>query len=176
MPAALDVDWEAIKTLAIAVGAREAARRLGMSEDAVRQRCTRERWMADLPRSQTLPLSVRQPVATVATPSQVMAASMREKAVRGRAAALTAGCKALERIAEMDADELILPESADVALKWTKQHATAAGYGAGDGVAKVALNITGGHAVTQEQPMTLDAEWGDADPVRDVPSQDVNDY
>ncbi len=142
MPAALDVDWESVKTLAISVGAREAARRMGLSEDAVRQRCTREGWLRDLPRSTPLPTSVLRPVATVATASEALVASMREDAIRGRAAALRSGRVALERVAEMDADELITPEFADVANKWGKTHALAAGYGAGDGVQRLDLRLT----------------------------------
>jgi hypothetical protein len=46
MPKPLNVDWPAVRVLAVAVGVREAARQLGISEDAVRQRSKREGWMA----------------------------------------------------------------------------------------------------------------------------------
>jgi hypothetical protein len=45
MPVALDVNWEAVRVLAIAVGVREAARQMGLQEDAVRQRSSREKWL-----------------------------------------------------------------------------------------------------------------------------------
>lgn len=41
------INWEAVRVLAMAVGVREAARRLGISEDATRKRCQRERWLGD---------------------------------------------------------------------------------------------------------------------------------
>ena len=46
MPKPLNVDWPAVRVLAVAVGVREAARQMGISEDAVRQRSKREGWMA----------------------------------------------------------------------------------------------------------------------------------
>ena len=45
MPKPLNVDWPAVRVLAVVVGVREAARQTGISEDAVRQRSKRERWM-----------------------------------------------------------------------------------------------------------------------------------
>jgi hypothetical protein len=38
MPKPLNVDWPAVRVLAVAVGVREAARQMGISQDAVRQR------------------------------------------------------------------------------------------------------------------------------------------
>lgn len=46
MPKPLNEDWPAVRVLAVAVGVREAARQMGISEDAVRQRSKREGWMA----------------------------------------------------------------------------------------------------------------------------------
>jgi hypothetical protein len=46
MPKPLNVDWPAVRVLAVAVGVREAGRQMGISQDAVRQRSKRERWMA----------------------------------------------------------------------------------------------------------------------------------
>ena len=45
MPNPLHVDWPAVRVLAVAVGVREAARQMGISQDAVRQRSKREGWM-----------------------------------------------------------------------------------------------------------------------------------
>jgi hypothetical protein len=46
MPKPLNVDWPAVRVLAVAVRVREAARQMRISEDAVRQRSKREGWMA----------------------------------------------------------------------------------------------------------------------------------
>jgi hypothetical protein len=46
MSTPLNVDWPAVRVLAVAVGVREAARQMGISQDAVRQRSKRERSIA----------------------------------------------------------------------------------------------------------------------------------
>jgi hypothetical protein len=46
MPKPLNVDWPAVRVPAVAVGVREAARQMGISQDAVRQGSKREGWMA----------------------------------------------------------------------------------------------------------------------------------
>lgn len=38
------VDWNEVKTLALAIGCREAARRMGLNENAVKARSLREGW------------------------------------------------------------------------------------------------------------------------------------
>jgi hypothetical protein len=38
------VDWEAVRVLAIELGAREAARRLGIKESTVLSRARRDKW------------------------------------------------------------------------------------------------------------------------------------
>jgi hypothetical protein len=40
------VNWEEVKMLALTVGVREAARRMELSEEQVKKRCTREGWLA----------------------------------------------------------------------------------------------------------------------------------
>ena len=45
MPAPLAVDWNEVRTLALAVGIREAARQLEINEDAALQRAYREQWL-----------------------------------------------------------------------------------------------------------------------------------
>src|SRR5689334_12377095 len=97
MPAALDVNWPAVQALAVAVGVREAARQMGLNESAVMQRSAREGWLKDLPRSTPMPPTVLQPVSGVSTAAQAMAQTMREDAVKGRAAALRVTRRALER-------------------------------------------------------------------------------
>lgn len=45
MPAALDIDREAVRVLVVAIGPRAAARELGLSEDVVRQWSSRFGWI-----------------------------------------------------------------------------------------------------------------------------------
>jgi hypothetical protein len=68
MPAPLDLSpvggWDAVRTLTVAIGPREAARQLGIPQhtDAIMRRCSRECWLKPPP-AVPLPLSIRpQPV------------------------------------------------------------------------------------------------------------------
>lgn len=48
MPAnALGVDWNEVRQIALQVGVREAARRMGLPEETVKKRCTREGWIKE---------------------------------------------------------------------------------------------------------------------------------
>lgn len=161
MPAALDVDWDAVHTLALSIGVRPAARAMGLSEEAVMQRSSREGWLRDLPRSTPLPPTVVRPVSGVSTAAQAMAQSMREDALRGRAAALRVSRRALERVDRMDDDELVQPEVAGMAHTWTKSAALAGGYAASDSVAKVNLQVTSAREQSVDA-QEIEAEWTDA--------------
>jgi hypothetical protein len=66
MPKPLNVDWPAVRVLAVAVGVREAARQMGISQDAVRQRSKREGWMAS---PKTLPQRALAKPATSVSPN-----------------------------------------------------------------------------------------------------------
>jgi hypothetical protein len=69
MPAALDVDREAVKTLAIAVGVREAARQMSIPEATVQAWSARFGWFED----KITPKPPHLQPATVATkPSQAL--------------------------------------------------------------------------------------------------------
>ena len=63
MPKSLNVDWPAVRVLAVAVGVREAARQMGISQDAVRQRSKREGWMTSV--KATTQRALAKPVTTV---------------------------------------------------------------------------------------------------------------
>lgn len=44
-PVARPIEWGAVQALAMVVGVREAARRMQLSEEQVKKRCTREGWL-----------------------------------------------------------------------------------------------------------------------------------
>jgi len=157
MPAALPVDWAEVRLLACQIGLKEAADRMGIPYEAVRQRSCREQWLASIPRNQPLPPTVVQPVTRVTSAAQAQAQAMREDAIGGRAAALRVTRRALERADRYDDDELMVPEVAGVIHSYVKSAATAGGYGAADAVARVDLRITGDRTV--EAPQTVEAEW-----------------
>lgn len=150
MPAALDVDWEQVRMLAMDVGLLAAADMLGISYDAVRQRSCREQWVASVPRNQPLPPTIRQPVTLVTSPVNAQQMAMKEDALHGRAAQLRVGRKTLERLSETPVEQLLTPEMSTVAKNYGTLHAQAAGYAASDSIAKVNLSITG-HAVMEAE-------------------------
>lgn len=67
MPAELDVDREAVRVLVVAVGPREAARQMGISEDAVRQWSSRGGWLKHLRAPTVPPPSMRAVPVTAVT-------------------------------------------------------------------------------------------------------------
>lgn len=106
---ALDVDWPAVQTLAIAVGVREAARRLGVSEDAVMQRSCREGWLKRLPRDQPLPESIRPiNVGNVSTAPQAMGEYLRDLSSKTRLNHAKVADKIADKLSQSDADELLM--------------------------------------------------------------------
>lgn len=78
MPAPLNVDREAVKTLAIAVGVREAARQMGIPEPTVKAWCLRFGWLkhaTPTPQPPTVtPRNIVHPVASghASTASEAM--------------------------------------------------------------------------------------------------------
>jgi hypothetical protein len=171
MPAALAVDWEAVKALCVAVGMAEASRRLGITHDAIRQRCRREGWKDDpdvayaldkgSAAHQPLTVPVSQPVTTTA---QALAQAMREDAVHGRSAALRLSRRKLEHLCRKDDDELLQPELVTAAHQATKDAALAGGWAANQPIAKLAIHVTGSASVSPAepaQPQALEAEWSD---------------
>jgi hypothetical protein len=80
MPKPLNVDWPAVRVLAVAVGVREAARQMGISQDAVRQRSKREGWMISAKFAQQRALA--KPVTSVSpdvlSPADALANVLRE--------------------------------------------------------------------------------------------------
>ncbi len=107
MPAPLAVDREAVRVLVIAVGAREAARRMGLSEDAVRQWCTRGKWLADTKPRQALPLS-QQPVATVAkTAALALSDALADDSKQTRLGFSRAYRKAAAHVSELPGSDVV---------------------------------------------------------------------
>lgn len=102
-PNSKPIDKEAVRVLAIEIGAREAARKLGLNEDTVCSWSRRLNWK--LPKR--VPVagsgSGRKPLAQArlkAIPGDVLLATHEELADRSRTAILQAGTAAAERAAE----------------------------------------------------------------------------
>ena len=105
MPKPLNVDWPAVRVLAVAVGVREAARQMGISEDAVRQRSKREGWMA-CPKA-LAQRALAKPVTRVSpnalSPADALA-NVSERKRRTKLGLSKYAAEAAERAAESDGD------------------------------------------------------------------------
>lgn len=119
-PVAKPISWEAVRALAAVVGVREAARQMGLSEEQVKKRCTREGWLstpearvanqrAVAMRSGTsapIPLSPMSPAALIHAELASLGSKSRLSIARGVA-------KASETVENMQGLD-ILDRSADV--------------------------------------------------------------
>lgn len=163
MPAALDLPWEAIKTLCFAIGVRPALRQMGIEhhEDAVYQRAKREGWqLRNVPRNLPVPPTVKQPVSLVRSPQEALRAELSELNAKSRLGIARGLAKGAEHISQMDG-ETIVEEAANV--KQTVQSlALTHSWNANQPVTKVSLSITGAHEVSVEATAeAIDAEWSD---------------
>ncbi len=153
------VNREAVKVLAKAIGVREAARRMGLSEDRVRKWSQRDPagpWghaVTTLPRQTGRPMlsPVVSPMSpsgcpqTVTTASKAMADTLDSLSKRGRLAYLAAGVavgEALAAKAEEQPDAVlsaILPEGQN-AKAWSSITGLAAGWSDGSG-SSISVNL-----------------------------------
>jgi hypothetical protein len=118
MPKPLNVDWPAVRVLAVAVGVREAARQMGISQDAVRQRSKREGWMTS---PQTLTQrALAKPVTKVSPNALSPAAALRnvlsERKERSRLGLSKYVAEAAEEAGEHPDKLLIARKVKDVAI------------------------------------------------------------
>ncbi len=116
------INREAVKVLAQAVGVREAARRMGLSQERVMKWSQRDPagpWGSLLAAP---PPPSRGPVAKVACPQNVRTASEAladvnaENGARSRSAALRYSARGLEHLADLPAEEgvLLAPQAASL--------------------------------------------------------------
>ena len=115
MPARLDVDREAVKTLAVAVGVREAARRMGLNEAAVRQWSCREKWFAPT----SLPPTLKKAVTHVTDPSVALSNVLANDNNETRIGFSRAARKVAARLGDESPDKLMERDTAQAANSWT---------------------------------------------------------
>ena len=128
MPKPLNVDWSAVRVLAVAVGVREAARQMQISEDAVRQRSKREGWMVS-PKAVTqraLAKSVTRVSPHALSPADALAIVLSERKERSKLGLSKYAAEAAERAGESDGDLGLSGKVRDVAAVhqtvWPEQH------------------------------------------------------
>lgn len=162
MPAALDVNREAVRLLVVQYGVREAARQMGLNEDTVAAWSARGKWLADLPRSVPLPPSMVRPASDASNPAQALAKAMLEDSVQTRASLLRTTRRAVARAERCDDDELMTQEVAGVLHSHAKTAALAGGWATQTGPG---LNVNLRLAVTaQAEGPVLEAEVVDDPP------------
>ena len=128
MPKPLNVDWPAVQVLAVAVGVREAARQMGISEDAVRQRSKREGWMTSV--KATTQRALAKPVTTVSpdvlSPADALANVFSERRDRTKLGLSKYAAEAAERAGESDGNLALSRNVRDVAAVhstlWPEDH------------------------------------------------------
>ena len=131
MPKPLNVDWSAARVLAVAVGVREAARQMQISEDAVRQRSKREGWMTSAKAATQRVLSKTVTTVTRVSPNAVspadaLATVLSERKERSKLGLSKYAAEAAERAGESDGDLGLSRKVRDVAAVhqtvWPEQH------------------------------------------------------
>jgi hypothetical protein len=128
MPKPLNVDWPAVRVLAVAVGVREAARQMGISQDAVRQRSKREGWMTSV--KATTQRALAKPVTTVSpdvlSPADALANVFSERRDRTKLGLSKYAAEAAERAGESDGNLALSRNVRDVAAVhstlWPEDH------------------------------------------------------
>jgi hypothetical protein len=166
------IDWPAVRTLSVAVGVREAARRMGLNEERVKKRCTREGWLSDpavraaTERSVALRNSMSPIVPATLSAAQAMTQELAQLNAKSRIGVARGLAKAATHIESMDGQEIVMDASN---VKQTVQSlALVHGWSANQAVTKVSLSITGAHEVSVEATSdAIDAEWSDEQVVGD---------
>jgi hypothetical protein len=166
MPAALDVNWEAIKLLAQQIGVREAARRVGLKEEAVMQRSAREGWLRDMPRSQPLPPTMLQRVSGVSDAPKASVNYLKDVLLETRtehAKTALAVAKDMSSWVQEQPSAMRDKDNAQALLSNAKHAALAGGWQDQAPTAKINLTVTGA-----DNPVTLEAEIVSQDPDIDI--------
>lgn len=150
MPAPLNVDREAVRVLVVALGVRQAAREMGLSEDTVSAWSARGEWLKKDAEMRELGLTrVREReeaagrVQAIASksPSDALADVLSDLSQRSKLGFLKASARVAEHLArEEDADALLA--RAKSASGWAKTAALAGGWaGAASTTVQVSVGL-----------------------------------
>ncbi len=172
---AVPISWEAVKTLAAVVGVREAARRMGLSEDRVRQRSSREGWMsapgARENAKAALAARTTEKSVTTLSPAALVHAELANLGAKSRVSLARGVAKAAEHVETLSGSD-ILAESGNV--KAIAQTADLVhGWKDASPQVKIRLDVLG--ATAEAQITEIEADVSSSD-VWDNPSTDVEDY
>lgn len=153
------VNWEAVRALAMVVGVRESARRMGISEEAVKKRCTREKWLESPEAQRANKMAIAQrsgltvAVSPHLSPGQLISAEINQLGSKTRLSLARGIAKAGEHVESLDgpailanaADVKSIAQTADLVHGWK---------GAAPQV-KIRLDVLNGS--TEAQPIDIEA-------------------
>lgn len=157
---AVPISWEAVKTLAAVVGVREAARRMGLSEEQVKKRCTREGWLRTPEARQANALAVAQRSGTSApvpmspmSPAALVHAELQALGSKTRLSLARGVSKAANHVETLSGSD-ILDKSQEIKA-----------------VAQTADLVHGWKDATPQVKIRLDVLGANTEPVIDVTSE-----
>lgn len=173
-PIAAPVNWEAVRALAMVVGVREAARRMGIKESAAQQRSAREGWLSspEARRANQMAIAQRSGL-TVApcnqlSPAALISAELAALGSESRVSIARTVAKAGKHFETMAAPDVIaeagnlksIAQTADLVHGW-KDAAPQV---------KIRLDVLNGSteapiADAQEVESEVISDWPDGDPV-----------
>jgi hypothetical protein len=111
------IDKESVKTLAIAIGVRNAARKLGLDENRVLKWSERGKWFKAEPKPQP-PTVTQNDVISVIKPSDALAQTLSDDSNATKIGFSRAARKVSQHLAEGTAKALVRPATAISASKW----------------------------------------------------------
>lgn len=142
MPAPLDVDHEQVRVLAVAVGVREAARQMGLTENVVLQWSNREGWFKQVPQPQVPATMQKTTVIGVISAADALANSLREDGNATKIAGMKYARRTVEAAAQMAHTEPLMALERAQEVKAALQAAGIAGsWSAGQDGPRLQLNF-----------------------------------
>lgn len=168
MPAALDVDREAVKMLVMEVGVRGAARAMGLPEATVAAWSARGKWIESIPRSQPLPPSMVQSLASGAiSPSAALGNTLKSLNNETRLQHAIAQAEVAREVASRKAS-VNLEDASNVKAS-IQSAAILHGWSANAPVTRISLHVSGHDTGLPDAGTTVDAEWAEVpEPMDDV--------
>lgn len=129
MPAALDVNREAVKMLAMEVGVREAARRMGLPESTVQAWSNRGDWFAPV----KLPPTVLTATNATKQPSVALAEALADDSIATKSGFSKAARRVAAHLGGQDAEKLLERDLAASGAQWSGIAKTVHGWDAKSG-------------------------------------------
>lgn len=161
MPAAIPIDHEAVRVVAVQIGVREAARQFGLPEDAVRQWSHREEWFERKQQEeQSVAVAMQRkfenhPVSQSVT-GRSAAEILRDFSGQTRLSHAKVARKVANSLCEKDPDELIL--NMPNVLGAAKHAALTFGWTSGSPTTSVRLDLLAGTLQVDQQTPSDDLD------------------